>query len=119
MEARWFCVKWWNSESVSLTGIYLFSFRDRHGDTNLSLLAHLLCLGKGTENMRNSVELALSNPSPQFNLVPFPSLQQPLISRPAKIAAIEEMWPKDIDRACSRKKKSANQSPTNDNKTLE
>jgi antitoxin (DNA-binding transcriptional repressor) of toxin-antitoxin stability system len=69
--------------------------------------------------MRHSVELALSNPSPQLNLVPFPSLQQPLISRPAKIAAIEEMWPKKIDRTCNRRKESANQSPTDGNKTLE
>jgi hypothetical protein len=62
----------------------------------------LLCLGKATEHMRHSVELALSNPSPQLNLVPFSSLQQPLISRPAKIASIEEMWPKDIDRTCNK-----------------
>jgi hypothetical protein len=63
---------------------------------------NLLCLGKGTENVRHGVELAFTSSSLQFNLVPFPGLQQPLIRRPADIASIEEMWPNEIDRTCNR-----------------
>jgi hypothetical protein len=51
--------------------------------------------------MRHSVELALSNPSSQLDLVPFPGLKQPLISRPADIASVEEVWPNEVDRACN------------------
>ena len=54
--------------------------------------------------MRHSIELALSSPSLQLDLVPFPSLQQPLIGRPADIAPVEEVWPNEIDGTCNRNK---------------
>jgi hypothetical protein len=49
--------------------------------------------------MRQRIVLALPNTRLQIDLFPLASLQQPLISRSANIAAAKEMRPNQIDES--------------------
>lgn len=61
--------------------------------------SHLPPLCKRANNMRQCIILSLSNTRLQIHLVPFTSLQQPLVRRSADIATTEEVRPDEIDDA--------------------
>lgn len=56
-------------------------------------------LGEGSNDVRQSVVLALSDTRLQINPIPLASLQQPFVSRPTDVATTKEMRPNEIDNA--------------------
>lgn len=57
----------------------------------------LLPLGHPPRDMWNGAVLALARNGAQANFLPLAGLQQPLIRGSCDGAAVEEMWPDDVD----------------------